>query len=158
VSSALSNSIAISRYPTPHTRSWIALSRYLTPSNSIAISLSAELHIRLHRYLSLSNSIPQHLHAISRATPYHSNILQVSFAKEPYKRDDILEKRPVLLRSLLIVATPYHMQLYTIPMSYQCVPIITSKFQNMCVFVHACVNRLPLIFTPPPLPSPFRKR
>jgi len=33
--------------------------------------------------------------------------LQVSFAKEPYKRDDILQKRPVILRSLLIVATSY---------------------------------------------------
>ena len=29
--------------------------------------------------------------------------LQVSFAIEPYKRDDILQKRPGLLRSLLIV-------------------------------------------------------
>jgi len=33
--------------------------------------------------------------------------LQVSFAKEPYKRDDILQKRPIILRSLLMVATPY---------------------------------------------------
>jgi len=33
--------------------------------------------------------------------------LQVSFAKESYKRDDILQKRPIILRSLLIVATPY---------------------------------------------------
>jgi len=33
--------------------------------------------------------------------------LQVSFAKEPYKRDDILQKRPLIFRSLLIVATPY---------------------------------------------------
>ena len=33
--------------------------------------------------------------------------LQVSFAKEPYKIDDILQKRPIILRSLLIVATPY---------------------------------------------------
>ena len=32
--------------------------------------------------------------------------LQVSFAKEPYKRDDILQERPIFLRSLLIVATP----------------------------------------------------
>ena len=32
--------------------------------------------------------------------------LQVSFAKKPYKRDYILQKRPVILRSLLIVATP----------------------------------------------------
>ena len=37
--------------------------------------------------------------------------LQVSFAKETYKRDDILQKRLIILRSLLIVvlivATPY---------------------------------------------------
>jgi len=33
--------------------------------------------------------------------------LKVSFAKEPYRRDDILQKRPIILRSLLIVATPY---------------------------------------------------
>jgi len=33
--------------------------------------------------------------------------LQVSFAKEPYKKDDILQKRPMILRSLLIEATPY---------------------------------------------------
>ena len=33
--------------------------------------------------------------------------LLVSFAKEPYKRDYILQKRPIILRSLLIVATPY---------------------------------------------------
>ena len=34
-------------------------------------------------------------------------MLQVSFAKEPNKRDYILRKRLVILRSLLIVATPY---------------------------------------------------
>jgi len=32
--------------------------------------------------------------------------LQVSFAKEPYKRDYSLQKRPIILRSLVIVATP----------------------------------------------------
>jgi len=31
----------------------------------------------------------------------------VSFAKEPYKRDNILLKRPIILSILLIVATPY---------------------------------------------------
>ena len=29
------------------------------------------------------------------------------FAKEPYKTEDILQKRPIILRSLLIEATPY---------------------------------------------------
>jgi len=33
--------------------------------------------------------------------------LQVSFAKETYKRDYILQKRPIIWRSLLIVATRY---------------------------------------------------
>jgi len=33
--------------------------------------------------------------------------VKVSIAKEPYKRDDILQKRPKILRSLLIAATPY---------------------------------------------------
>jgi len=38
----------------------------------------------------------------------NSRLLQIIglFAKEPYKRDDILQKRPIILRSLLIVATP----------------------------------------------------
>jgi len=31
----------------------------------------------------------------------------VSFAKKPYKREDILQKRPTILMSLLHVATPY---------------------------------------------------
>ena len=33
--------------------------------------------------------------------------LWVSFAKWPYKRDDILHKRSITLRSLLIAATSY---------------------------------------------------
>ena len=33
--------------------------------------------------------------------------LQVSFAKKPYKRDNILQKRPIILSILLTVATPY---------------------------------------------------
>jgi len=36
-----------------------------------------------------------------------SSKIQVSFAKKPCKRDYILQKRPIFLRSLLIVATPY---------------------------------------------------
>ena len=37
----------------------------------------------------------------------------VSFAKETCKRDDILKKKPMIFRSLLIVATPYvHVYVY----------------------------------------------
>ena len=32
---------------------------------------------------------------------------KVSSAKEPYKRDDIMKKRRIFLRSLLIIATPH---------------------------------------------------
>jgi len=39
--------------------------------------------------------------------PISEGMWHVSFAKEPYKRDHILHKRPIILRSLLIVATPY---------------------------------------------------
>jgi len=38
-----------------------------------------------------------------------SSRLYVSFAKEPYKRDYILQKRHIILRSVLIVATPYQL-------------------------------------------------
>jgi len=33
--------------------------------------------------------------------------LWVSLANEPYERDDILQKRPIILRSVLIVVTSY---------------------------------------------------
>ena len=46
-------------------------------------------------------------HPISVTMRVHRK-LQVSFAEEPYKRDDILQKKPMILRSVLIVATPYH--------------------------------------------------
>jgi len=60
--------------------------------------------------------------------------LWVSFAKEPYERDDILQKRPIILMSLLIVATPYGFAsgcgfLY----SY-------SSLLSVCVCVCVCVR------------------
>ena len=39
--------------------------------------------------------------------------LYVSFTKESYETGDILQKRPIILRSLLIVATPYHTHIHT---------------------------------------------
>ena len=48
------------------------------------------------------------------------NMHMVSFAKEPYNRVCILQKRPVVLRSLLIVATPY---------VHSCVRVCTCIFK-----------------------------
>jgi len=56
--------------------------------------------------------------------------LLISFAKEPYKRDYILQKRLIILRSLLIVATPY---VYICRSRYRCV------YMCVCVCVCACV-------------------
>jgi len=46
------------------------------------------------------------LHGKKRLRLVGSLKVKVSFAKEPYKIDDILQKRYIILRSLLIVASP----------------------------------------------------
>jgi len=40
--------------------------------------------------------------------------IQVSFAKEPCKRDNILQKKPIILSILLTVATPYRWWIFDI--------------------------------------------
>ena len=68
--------------------------------------------------------------------------LYVSFAKEPYKRDDILQKRPIILRSLRIVATPPHIK--TITTVRICnkfsreAPYISNTFSRESPNVHEC--------------------
>ena len=60
--------------------------------------------------------------------------LYVSFAKEPYKRNDILHKRPIILSSLLIVAAPYHVYTY-IP--YICIKsYVCSIFTYVYTYVY----------------------
>jgi len=56
--------------------------------------------------------------------------LQVSIAKEPYKRDYILQKRPIILRSLLIVATAY---MYIWGM---CMYMYKYGLQFTCAYTH----------------------
>ena len=53
--------------------------------------------------------------------------LWVSFAKEPYKRDHILQKRPISLSMLLTVATPYD-QLIEVRALWS-----THVYLNLCV-------------------------
>jgi len=52
------------------------------------------------------NSVLPHIQDMRVARLVGSLKPEVSFAKEPYKRDDILQKKPVILRSLLIIVTP----------------------------------------------------
>jgi len=62
--------------------------------------------------------------------------LQVSFAQEPYTGDFILQKRRIILRSLLIVATPYA--------SHQsCVEV---SFAEYSLFNRALLQKRPVIY------------
>jgi len=58
--------------------------------------------------------------------------LLVSFAKEPYKRDDNLQKRPIILRSLLILATPYVVYLCDIVAHVLVCGVCTSMYCVVC--------------------------
>jgi len=60
-------------------------------------------------------------------------ISHVSFAKEPYKRDHIVQKRPIILRSLLIVATPYQINAESSRFSRD--ENSTSLLQNIVSFI-----------------------
>jgi len=69
--------------------------------------------------------------------------LYVSFAKEPYKRDEILQKRPVILSILLSVATPYvatrHIHMwYDMTSSYVTWPIHVDTL--ICDTTHSYVQ------------------
>jgi len=79
------------------------------------------IYIYIHIYLNLAHSDTfvntlSHTHAQTHKDRAQTHMgwlrlvgslkLQIYFAKKPYKRDDILQKKPVILRSLLIVATP----------------------------------------------------
>ena len=72
----------------------------------------------VYMYMYIQIFVYEYIHAYPYIHIYYSQILNmgrlrlvgslklyVSFAKEPFKRDDILQKRPIIVRSLLIVAT-----------------------------------------------------
>jgi len=70
--------------------------------------------------------------------------LQVSFAKEPYKRDHILQKRPIILRRLLVVATP--IPCYSLVLIVNLTGRILVRWKrfgkNLKILCHPICNRL----------------
>ena len=65
-------------------------------------------HVLLHRSELLQRALSCGSFDMGWLRSVRSLKLQVVLAKEPYKSDCILQKRPMILRSLLIVATPQH--------------------------------------------------
>ena len=76
-------------------------------------------YIYIYMYIHICMHIYMHIYMIKMDLTYETSVtgmgwlrlvgslkLQVSFTKEPYKRDNVLQKRPIILRSLLIVTTP----------------------------------------------------
>jgi len=63
--------------------------------------------------------------------------LLVSFAKEPHERDDILQKRPIILRSLLIVASPENIQVIGILITWIAYTMHMMHTQCMYDAMHA---------------------
>jgi len=53
------------------------------------------IHV-LHREGRVAGEVTHRGGAFVVGTVQHQRELQVSFAKEPYKRDDILQKRPII--------------------------------------------------------------
>jgi len=68
--------------------------------------------------------------------------IEVSFAKEPNKRDYILQKRPIILRSLLTVATPYAREVLSLRKS-----MYAHVYRNICVYVYTCIEICVYMYT-----------
>jgi len=70
--------------------------------------------------------------------------LKVSFAKQPYKKNDILQKRLIIVRSLLIVATPFmyiKIYLYTYAHTYIYAHILVLyAYVNIHVYINANIR------------------
>jgi len=76
---------------------------YIHTHTRIYINIYIYICIYTHTYIRTT------AHTTQQPRKAERYILKGS-AKEPYKRDDILQKRPIILRSLLIVATPYQFE------------------------------------------------
>ena len=86
---------------------------------------------------------PRHAQTNSYGVDLVSRIdwIQVSFAKEPYKRDAIVQKKPIILWIVLTVATPY-----CVSSSRELIRMhICSMY--MYVYVYACIDMYVYVYT-----------
>ena len=103
-------------------------------------------HICMHAYIPPATCIVQIHHDIAIAMRAHDLrqwLLYVSFAKEPYKRDDILQKRPIIWRSLLIVRL-WREDVYMHPCVYTYITL-TRRIIHTYLFMHtSCIHAITL--------------
>jgi len=103
---------------------------------AFSLSLSLSLFLSLSLSLSFSLSLSLSILCGNRAMGWLQLVgcleLLVSFAKEPYKTNEILQERPIILRSLLIVATLY------VHSVFACV-CVCCRMKRVCVCVCVCV-------------------
>jgi len=96
---------------------------------STYIYIYVYIHTRVHTHARMNIRMHACIDSTGWLPLVGSLKLQVSCAKEPYKRDDILKKRPVILRSLLIVATP-HQNTHTQDSYGSCLSITNSTYEQ----------------------------
>ena len=94
-------------------------------SHSHTCILQTHVYMRVHRYVCMYMNTDTHVFFVFNHICVYTSLpmgwlrlvgslkFYVSFAKESHKRDYILQQRPIILRGLLIVATPYVLIEYT---------------------------------------------
>ena len=79
-------------------------------------------------------------HPMGRLRLVGSIKLQVSFAREPYNRDYILQKRPIISSTLLNVATPYPKRTNICVCVYIYIYMHVRMYVRMYVCIHTYVH------------------
>jgi len=103
----------------------------------VCVCLPAQICLRTRPATSTESPL-----AVQRAAVCHSLLL--SFTKESYKRDYILQKRPIISRSLLIVATPD--QVLRVRAQENNVEILSrfapTQLMSVCVYIFWDLDRV----------------
>ena len=73
----------------------------------IYIYIYTYIYIQIYIYIYIDRLVSRdraHVYGVATISRL-LKIIYIFFAKEPYEKNNILQKRPIILRSLLIVAT-----------------------------------------------------
>jgi len=117
---------------------------YIHPNHNTYIYIYICMYIYMHTCIHTSITHMPEIPQLYQTIWVGSLEAQVSFAKEPYKRDDILQKWPIIVRCLLIVAAPYqrpYPSVYVHVYIHVCVSVclwLCVCLRFVCVFACMC--------------------